>query len=239
MNGAANAFLDAFAVHRNRTGDRPDATTFAWAAWRGLGMAAGTVTELYNAEAEALGVADITAEQALRAWEFAVRHRVECCSVMRVLPLESGAPRLPLLSELSAAAVASGTPTRAPDSAPDWSALPPEQLHERLPDEVQAQFEAELGLPEGQLDVRRPLADTGLDSIMTVAIRAAWRPTSWYSPSICNSAAAWTLSARAWSSSPSAPVTSAPPWPPATSRPDWAARPSPSAACYASSALPY
>ncbi|QIS24139.1 SDR family NAD(P)-dependent oxidoreductase [Nocardia terpenica] len=170
--GAANAFLDAFAVHRNRSGDRPDTTTFAWAAWRGLGMAAGTVTELYNAEAEALGVADITAEQALRAWEFAVRHRVECCSVMRVLPLESGAPRLPLLSELSAAAVSSGTPTRATDSAPDWSALPPEQLHDQLLDEVQAQFEAELGLPEGQLDVRRPLADTGLDSIMTVAIRA-------------------------------------------------------------------
>jgi 6-methylsalicylic acid synthase len=166
---AANAFLDALATHRRRDG-HTDTTSFAWAAWRGLGMAAGAAADGYSAEAEALGVADITEQQALRAWEFAARYDLGYCSVMRITPIDPSTARPPLLSELKAPAYLQAT---APDpTCADWSQLPPQELRQRLTEEVGRQFVTEMRLDPDSLDVRRSLLEFGLDSVMTVAIRA-------------------------------------------------------------------
>ncbi|MPZ81287.1 MAG: acyltransferase domain-containing protein [Actinophytocola sp.] len=67
----------------------------------------------------------------------------------------------------------SGTSTEIAEAAAEaWYAeLPPEQLRERVLEEVGAQIEAEMKLPAGQLNPRRPLLDQGLDSVLTVAVR--------------------------------------------------------------------
>jgi acyl transferase domain-containing protein len=49
--------------------------------------------------------------------------------------------------------------------------LSPEQLHERVLEEVAAQIAAEMRLEPGALHRRRPLLEQGLDSVMTVSIR--------------------------------------------------------------------
>ncbi|MFH9004319.1 type I polyketide synthase [Streptomyces afghaniensis] len=167
--GCANSFLDALASHRNALAGphgTADTTSFAWTSWRGQGMAVNEVVDLGLRER---GVTDISVSEALGAWEFAARRGAGCYPVLRTVPVEAGAERLPLLREVSVAEPADAADPR--QDGVSFADLPPEQLRERVREEVAAQVAGEMKLPTASLDIRRSLVEQGLDSVMTIVVR--------------------------------------------------------------------
>ncbi len=112
------------------------------------------------------GTGDITAAEAFHAWEYAQRHPVRHVAVLRTVPLLPGMRRPPLLAELTE----QERPEPAATATP-WAGLRDTELREYLVGEVSAQVAAELKLAVEELDVRRPLVEMGLDSVMTQIIR--------------------------------------------------------------------
>ncbi|KAB2346959.1 type I polyketide synthase [Actinomadura rudentiformis] len=156
---SGNAFLDALARHR-----RADTVSLGWTSWRGMGMAAN---DAVDQELRDHGVGDITPAEAFQAWEAAARLDEPYLAVMPTTPIEAGARVRPILRLLEFER-ADGGEVNAADLL---AGLDAEQARERLVDEVAAQVSAEIKLPAADLDIRRPLPELGLDSVMTVGIR--------------------------------------------------------------------
>ena len=162
---AGNAVLDALARHRAAAGDR-GALSLAWTSWRGLGMSVNPLVEL---ELRARGTAEISAAEAFAAWEHAARRDVPDVVVLRTVAAD-GAQVPPLLQELRpAAAPASAAAEAGGDDF--WLELTGAELRERLLTEVAGQVAAEMRTAAADLDVHRPLADAGLDSVMFLIVR--------------------------------------------------------------------
>ena len=154
----ANAFLDAFAQQRRSLGDRT--TAVAWTAWRALGM--GSTSSFVAAQLQALGMGTVGADDAMRALDLAMRadqpHVV-------VLPVTADAASVPMLADIAPVHdddTFDGPVRVGPDGmdTPTWVA-----------EMVVATVAAELGLSDEGVDPRLPLAEIGVDSIMTVALR--------------------------------------------------------------------
>lgn len=163
--GCANAFLDAFARHRRRLGDRT--TSIAWTAWRGLGM--GSESGFVAAQLEALGMDTIGADDAMRALDAAMRG-AEANVV--VLPLLPGAVEVAMFAGVAPSVSDIGD--SAESSLPGSVGLGPEDaadIADWVAHQVRGAVAAELGLPEAEVDPRVPLVEIGVDSIMTVALR--------------------------------------------------------------------
>ncbi|MBM2620134.1 acyltransferase domain-containing protein [Actinoplanes sp. LDG1-06] len=158
---AANSYLDTLATHRRERGDR-GALSIAWTSWRGLGMS--TSSEVTDLELAARGAGDIGADEAFAAWERLDRLDTEFAVV---LPIR-GPSRVPLLSELTPPAAGPLDATGAP--AP-WAATTGDERRAVLTTVVAERVAAETGLAASDVDVRRPLAEMGLDSLMTTRIR--------------------------------------------------------------------
>lgn len=159
----ANAFLDAFAQHRRSLGDRT--TAVAWTAWRGLGM--GSASSFVAAQLGALGMGTVGADDAMRALDLAVR--ADQAHIV-VLPVTADAASVPMLADIAPQG----------DQEANGAGLGGLQLpigrdgvdtEARVAELVVATVAAELGLPDGGVDPRLPLAEIGVDSIMTVALR--------------------------------------------------------------------
>ena len=163
---AGNAVLDALAVHR-RAGGHRDTLSIGWTSWRGLGMS--TSSEAIDAELSARGTADITAAEAFRSWEYAERHDVGHVAVLRTIPLLPGMRRPPLLAELTAEEPVA---TAQPNAAAPWATMRGDELRDYLLTEVSGQVAGEMKLAVEELDIRRPLIEMGLDSVMTQIVRA-------------------------------------------------------------------
>ncbi|MEU6115267.1 type I polyketide synthase [Streptomyces sp. NPDC047117] len=163
---AANAFLDALARHRGAGGHR-GTLALAWTSWHGLGLS--TSSDAIDAELHARGTADITAAQALRAWDSAGSPADGRRAVLRVLPDTPGMQRPPLLRELKPDPVPSGTPGE--DGA--WRELTGTALREHLLTEVTGAAAETLRTDPGAVDPHRPLAEAGLDSVLSVTLRRA------------------------------------------------------------------
>jgi 6-methylsalicylic acid synthase len=162
----ANAFLDALAAHRRAAGDTAT-TSFGWTSWRGLGMS--TSSAVIDAELAARGTADISLTEAFAAWEMAARYDLGYAAVLRTIPLEPGGLRPPLLSELPADAPAG--PTAASIVDQPWAGLRGAELRACLTEEIRQEVAAETKLAAAEIDLRQPLVEMGLDSVMTVRIR--------------------------------------------------------------------
>ncbi|GAA2553332.1 phthiocerol type I polyketide synthase PpsA [Winogradskya consettensis] len=162
---AGNAFLDSLAQHRRGHGD-DRVVSFGWTSWHGLGMS--TSSAAIDAELEARGTADITADEAFGAWELADRHDLGYAAVLRTLAPQAGGRMLPLLSGLS-----TGVPVAADEAtvADPWAGLSGQPLHDFFVQAVRIHVAAETHLPVVDLDARRPLMEMGLDSVMTVRVR--------------------------------------------------------------------
>jgi 6-methylsalicylic acid synthase len=128
-----------------------------------------TSSELIDAELAARGTADITASDAFRAWEYTERHAVAHVAVLRTVPMSPGMVRPALLRELAADEAPAQNRTDTTDLP--WAGLAGDELQEYLVGEVSRQVSAELRLPTEELDIRRPLAEMGLDSVLTLVIR--------------------------------------------------------------------
>lgn len=163
---AANSFLDGLAAYRCRTGHR-ETTSLAWTSWRGIGMAE-TTSSTVTLEANLRGMDGISATEAFRAWAFAERFPAPYRAILRVLPPEPHTQRLALLSELATEVTATGSGTTIVDELAD---LPVEELVQRVTMDVAEQVAAELNLPVSAIELKRPLIELGVDSLLTVGLR--------------------------------------------------------------------
>ncbi|MEU9826062.1 type I polyketide synthase [Micromonospora chersina] len=164
---AANSFLDALAAHRQSVG-HTETTSLGWTAWRGVGMSESIGTTML--EANSRGLDAISVNEAFRAWAFADRFHAPYQAILRVLPALPNSTRLPMLRELSATTT-DGADGDDQTFVIDWAGLPVEQLLQEVTQDVREQVAAELNLPGEAVELRRPLVELGIDSVMTVALR--------------------------------------------------------------------
>ncbi|MEU4380442.1 6-methylsalicylic acid synthase [Micromonospora echinofusca] len=163
---AANSFLDALAAHRHASGHH-ETTSLGWTSWRGVGMSQSISTTMMEANSRGLDAVSVT--EAFRAWAFADRFDTPYQAILRVLPTPPNAPRMPMLRELTATRSETGD-DEAQGPVVDWS-LPEEELRAQVTADVREQAAAELNLAPADLELRRPLVELGVDSVMTVALR--------------------------------------------------------------------
>ncbi|MER6910153.1 beta-ketoacyl synthase N-terminal-like domain-containing protein [Streptomyces sp. NPDC000594] len=164
---AANSFLDALAAHRN-AGGHTETISIGWTAWRGLGLSADIATTMF--EANSRGLEAVSVSEAFRAWAFGDRFRADYQAVLRVVPTPSHTPRLPMFRELSVSDEGGGT-TGGDTFATEIDGLPDDEARGRVTEDVRAQVAAELNLGPAEIELKRPLVELGVDSVMTVALR--------------------------------------------------------------------
>jgi phthiocerol/phenolphthiocerol synthesis type-I polyketide synthase A len=146
---AANAYLDGLARARHRQGCHT--VSLDWVVWRGLGFAADAQIALQ--ELERLGSRPVTPEEAFIAWEHLERYDVPQ-AVMAPLPS----------SDVSAV-------SDAKDTSPAWSQMAAEDVLRELEAGLRAILARELRMPEAELDLNRPFAELGLNSVMAMSVR--------------------------------------------------------------------
>lgn len=165
---AANSFLDALATHR-RAGGHKDTVTLGWTSWRGAGMSESIDSTML--EANARGLEAVSVNEALRAWTFAENFDSPYQAILRVLPLPPNTPRLPMFRELKASEADMGDSADQGPSISEWLSLPDEELCDLVTTEVCKHVATELHMPAEDVDVKRPLVEIGVDSVMAVALR--------------------------------------------------------------------
>ncbi|MFE7037022.1 type I polyketide synthase [Streptomyces sp. NPDC057621] len=163
---AGNALLDGLARHRRALGSA-DTVSLAWTSWRGLGMS--TSSAVIDLELAARGTADITADEAFHAWDFAYRHALPYAAVLRTLPPEPGVTRPLILEGLPTDEALGAVVDQGAGS--DWEAVPADELEAYVISGVADRVAEQMNLPVAAVDPHRPLAEMGLDSIMSVVIR--------------------------------------------------------------------
>ena len=175
---SGNAFLDSMAEHRRAQGDNTIA--FQWTSWRGLGMAASTPEseEFIEAELEGKGITSIDRDEAFRAWDHVAKYDTSHGVVLRsrILDADDLLP-MDILEDVvirRAAAVATSSSPSDGDAAAAGFKLPPpgpERL-EYLRVKISECVASVLQLPSVEdVDAKAALADMGMDSVMTVALR--------------------------------------------------------------------
>ncbi|HUO37080.1 MAG TPA: type I polyketide synthase, partial [Mycobacterium sp.] len=148
---AANAYLDALARVRHRQGCHT--LSLDWVAWQGLGFAADAA--IVTDELARMGSRPLTPEEAFTAWEHVDRYDV-ARAVIVPLPPTAGRP---------AARPHPSSPRRP------WAQLPRERLLSELQSGLRAILAAELQMSEAELDLDRPFAELGLNSVTAMSIR--------------------------------------------------------------------
>jgi phthiocerol/phenolphthiocerol synthesis type-I polyketide synthase A len=147
---AGNAYLDCLARARHRHGCH--STSLDWVAWEGLGFASDAAMVVQ--ELERLGSRPITPQEAFAAWEY-VDSRDTAQAVMA-----------PIASPEEAA-----TAHRISAPTPAWSEMTADDLLRELEDGLRTILAGELRIPEAELDIDRPFAELGLNSLMAMSIR--------------------------------------------------------------------
>jgi phthiocerol/phenolphthiocerol synthesis type-I polyketide synthase A len=146
---AANAYLDGLARARHRRGCHT--VSLDWVVWRGLGFAA--VAEIALQELERLGSRPVTPQEAFIAWEHLERYDV-AQAVMAPLPSSDGS-----------------AVSDAQDTSPAWSQMAAEDVLRELEAGLRTILARELRMPEAELELNRPFAELGLNSVMAMSVR--------------------------------------------------------------------
>ncbi|WP_409434198.1 type I polyketide synthase [Mycobacterium sp. SMC-14] len=148
---SANAYLDGLARARHQRGCH--SVSLDWVAWKGLGFGAEAHVVLH--ELERMGSRPITPAEAFAAWDH-VEHYDVAQAVMVPLPRE-GKPG-------ESASDAAG-PVR------DWALLPADEILSELEIGLRGILARELRMSEAELQLDRPFAELGLNSVMAMAVR--------------------------------------------------------------------
>ncbi|MEU9508928.1 type I polyketide synthase [Micromonospora sp. NPDC048170] len=175
----SNAFLDALAQHRRGLG--LTATSIAWGAWAGGGMADGPLGELLHRH----GVPEMTPDAAIAALHQAVDHGEAFLTIADIAwerfsvaftatrpgPLISDLPDVRRLS--TAEKVASVEAGDGPDSVQERLAgLPAAERQAVLLGLVRSQVAAVLNYPSAEsVDEHRAFRELGFDSVTAVELR--------------------------------------------------------------------
>ena len=148
---AANAYLDCLARARHRRGCHT--VSLDWVAWQGLGFASEAAIVVH--ELERLGSRPVTPDEAFAAWEYVNSYDI------------AQAVMAPIASSHQAASAAHRTST--PDRS--WSQMTEEDLRRELEIGLRGILARELRMPEAEVEVDRPFAELGLNSVMAMSIR--------------------------------------------------------------------
>lgn len=182
---AGNAFLDTMAERRRALGD--NAVALQWTSWRGLGMAATTPDSaaFIEAELQSKGITSVTRDEAFRAWDHVAKYDISHGVVLRSLLLDAD-DILPMdivediVVRKSPAVVAASTDVANTDGIPTATTLPeagPMRI-EYLMTKISECVASVLQLPSIEdVDPKAALADMGMDSVMTVALRRGLQGT--------------------------------------------------------------
>ncbi|KAF2022913.1 polyketide synthase [Setomelanomma holmii] len=167
---SSNAFLDGITTHRRARGC--NSVAIQWTSWRGLGLASDTA--LVDLELHSKGVTDITVEEGFQAWthlskidtDHAVVTRTRILDADELLPCDLIAEVVQRRAQLVSSASSSSSSTLVaskPKSGPGLTAY--------VNAEVKGCLSRVLHLDVEEIDDRTTMADLGIDSVMTVALR--------------------------------------------------------------------
>ncbi|MET0994458.1 MAG: beta-ketoacyl reductase, partial [Mycobacterium sp.] len=151
---AANAYLDCLARARHRQGCHT--VSLDWVAWQGLGFASDA--QIVVQELERLGSRPVTPEEAFTAWE-----HLQCYDVAQAV-------MAPMPSSDGPASAASDTHRMSPAKW-TWSQMPAENMLSELEIGLRTIVARELRMPEAEIELDRPFAELGLNSVMAMSIR--------------------------------------------------------------------
>ncbi|NUO58520.1 MAG: acyltransferase domain-containing protein [Hamadaea sp.] len=163
---AANSFMDTLAAYRNSTG-HTETRSLGWTAWEGIGLSADIGTTML--EGNSRGLAAVTAAEAFQAWSFGDRFAAGYQAILRVLPTPANS-RPPMFRDLVVSEESTGTASGQGFSV-DFTALSAEEAQQKILLDVREQVAAELNLDPADVEIKRPLVELGVDSVMTVALR--------------------------------------------------------------------
>lgn len=167
---ASNAFLDGLATHRRSLSCNTIA--IQWTAWRALGLASDTA--LVDLELHSKGVTDITVDEGFQAWTYLSGIDTDHAVVTRTRILEHDEP-LPCelirdVVQRRAVPAKSNTPVFPTAAAATKPKSGPE-LKAYLNAEIKGCLSRVLHLDVEEIEDRAAIADLGVDSVMTVALR--------------------------------------------------------------------
>jgi phthiocerol/phenolphthiocerol synthesis type-I polyketide synthase A len=148
---AANAYLDCVARARQSRGGHT--LSLDWVAWRGIGF--GKDAQVVEQELARLGSRPVSPEEAFAAWEY-----VGCFDVAQVV-------MAPLPSDEAERA---GEEVAAPVIRA-WADMPADDVVTELEIELRTILAHELLMPETELELNRPFAELGLNSVMAMSVR--------------------------------------------------------------------
>jgi 6-methylsalicylic acid synthase len=164
----SNAFLDGLATHRRAQGC--NAIAIQWTAWRALGLASDTA--LVDLELNSKGVTDITVQEGFQAWMYLEGLDTDHAVVTRTRVLEHDemVPCELIQDVLQRRAAPAVTASVAIASVVAKPKTGPE-LKAHLNTEIKGCLSRVLHLEAEEIDDRVAIADLGVDSVMTVALR--------------------------------------------------------------------
>jgi myxalamid-type polyketide synthase MxaB len=175
---AGNAFLDALAQHRRARG--LPGLSIHWGPWQAIGMTAG-VDQRDRARWAAGGMGTIAPDLGLQVLgQLLCQYRPQAgvlpINWTKFLPQVPKTPRQTLLAEMAQAAsqpeaAARRGAAKRTDLLPRWQAAAPAQRADLIRGFVRDRVAATLGMSGGQLDVRQPLKELGLDSLMAIELK--------------------------------------------------------------------
>ncbi len=145
-----NAYLDGLARARHGRGD--NTVSLDWVAWEGLGF--GKDAAIVVDELQRVGSRPINPVEASAAWEYVSRY--DTAQVV-MAPMQTSAQ------------TAGSGPVAQPAVA--WAQMSLEEMRAGLQQGVRAILAGELRLPEDQIELDRPFAEMGLNSVMAISIR--------------------------------------------------------------------
>jgi len=149
---AANAYLDGLARARHRQGCHT--VSLDWVAWRGLGLA--TDAQVVLQELERVGSRPVNPEEAFTAWDHVERYDV---AQVVMAPLAPTDELIDHEADLNSSA------------AQNWLQLPAENMLSELELGLRSILARELQMPEAELELDRPFAELGLNSVMAMSVR--------------------------------------------------------------------
>jgi acyl carrier protein len=165
---AANAYLDALALHRRQLG--LPATSIAWCPWAEVGMAAADAQR--GERLKLRGMASLSPAEGIAYLEMALRTGLP---QLAILPIDMARWRefYPALAEAPLFAHLDSAAQEPASAAPveDLRALPPADRRKRVETHVRAVIAKVMRLAPRTLPDQTPLGELGLDSMMGLEIR--------------------------------------------------------------------